>query len=46
MPYKNDEKYFSFHLKNSLLKYLNFCRDFSDHVGKRHDKKTKFNLNL
>ena len=44
MPHKNDEKYFSFHLKNSFLKYLNFWPDFFDHVGKRLDKKTKFNL--
>ena len=44
MPHKNYEKYFSFHLKNSFLKYLNFWPDFFDHVGKRLDKKTKFNL--
>ena len=27
-----------------FLRYLNFCLDFYDHIGKRIDKKAKVNL--
>ena len=30
----------------SVLRYLNFCPDFFDHVRKRLDKKAKFNLKI
>ena len=30
----------------SFLRYLNFCPDFSDYVGKRLDKKAKVNFKI
>ena len=46
-PFKNNKKCILFHLKNSfVIKMFNFCSDFSGHVGKRLDKKTKVNFKI
>ena len=29
-----------------IFRYLNFCPDFYDHVGKKSDKKTKVNFKI
>ena len=46
--FKNDEKYFLFHVKSSFLfsRYMNFCPDFFGHIGKRIDKKAKANFKI
>ena len=45
-PFKNDEKCFWFHIKNSFffLRYLSFCHDFLVMLKKRLDYKYKINF--
>ena len=46
-PFKHDEQYFLFHLKNYFCSEdLNFCSNFFGYIGKQLDKRASVSLKI